>query len=81
MKEILREFLELEDERRGKSRLGFQTWVRILGCYKPTPLKGISPSRFRGGLRKGKGIPSSESPHFPRWLPLLHLCFTEPYRV
>ena len=61
--------------------LGFQTWVGILGCYKPTPLKGISPSRFRRGLRKGKGIPSSESPHFPRWLPLLHLCSNEPYRV
>jgi hypothetical protein len=27
-----------------------------LGCYKPTPLKIISPSRFRLGLRKGKDI-------------------------
>jgi hypothetical protein len=37
-----------------------------LGCYKPTPLKEISPLRFRLGLRKGKGIPSSKSPHSPR---------------
>jgi hypothetical protein len=50
----------------GVRRLGFQNSVEILGCYKPTPLKGISPSRFRRGSRKGKGIPSSKSPHFPR---------------
>jgi hypothetical protein len=37
-----------------------------LGCYKPTPLKGILPSRFRQDLRKDKGIPSSKSPHSPR---------------
>jgi hypothetical protein len=75
----LREFWDRKI--RAGGRLGFQTWVRNFGCYKPTPLKGISSSRFRRGSRKGKGIPSSESPHFPRWLPLLHLCSTEPYRV
>jgi hypothetical protein len=31
MKENLGELLELEDERRRKGRLGFQTWVRIFG--------------------------------------------------
>jgi hypothetical protein len=35
MKENLGEFLELEDERRGKGRLGFQTWVRIFGMLQP----------------------------------------------
>jgi hypothetical protein len=34
MKENLGEFLELEDERRGKGRLGFQTWVRIFGMLQ-----------------------------------------------
>jgi hypothetical protein len=35
MKENLREFLEIKDEKEGKGggRLGFQTSVRILGCY------------------------------------------------
>jgi hypothetical protein len=35
MKENLGEFLELEDEKRGKGRLGFQTWVRIFGMLHP----------------------------------------------
>jgi hypothetical protein len=34
MKENLVEVLELEDERRGKGRLGFQTWVRIFGMLQ-----------------------------------------------
>jgi hypothetical protein len=34
MKENLGEFLELEDEKRGKGRLGFQTWVRIFGMLQ-----------------------------------------------
>jgi hypothetical protein len=50
----------------GVRSLGFLTLGSKLGCYRPTPLKGISPSRFRLGLRKGKGIPSSMSPHSPR---------------
>jgi hypothetical protein len=29
--------LELEDERRGKGRLGFQTWVRIFGMLQTYP--------------------------------------------
>jgi hypothetical protein len=65
----------------GLGVLGFLTSSSKLGCYKPTPLKRISPSRFRLGLRKGKGIPSSKSPHSPRWLPLLLLYSTELYRV
>jgi hypothetical protein len=52
-----------------------------LGCYKPTPLKRISPSRFRLGSRKGKGIPSSKSPHSPKKPPLLLLCSTELYKA
>jgi hypothetical protein len=40
MKENLVEVLELEDEGRGKGRLGFQTWVRIFGmlqvCTRPS---------------------------------------------
>jgi hypothetical protein len=35
MKENLGELLELEDERRRKGRLGFQTWVRIFGMLHP----------------------------------------------
>ena len=34
MKENLVEVLELEDEGRGKGRLGFQTWVRIFGMLQ-----------------------------------------------
>jgi hypothetical protein len=33
-KKIKGGFLELEDERRGKGRLGFQTWVRIFGMLQ-----------------------------------------------
>jgi hypothetical protein len=36
MKENLVEVLELEDEGRGKGRLGFQTWVRIFGMLHST---------------------------------------------
>jgi hypothetical protein len=61
--------------------LGFLTLGSKLGCYRPTPLKRISPSRFRLGLRKDKGIPSSMSPHSPRWPPLLLLCSTGLYRA
>jgi hypothetical protein len=50
----------------GLGVLGFLTLGSKLGCYKPTPLKRILHSGFRLGLRKGKGIPSSESPHSPR---------------
>jgi hypothetical protein len=38
MKENLGEFLELEDERRGKGRLRFQTWVRIFGMLQASSL-------------------------------------------
>jgi hypothetical protein len=31
------EVLELEDEGRGKGRLGFQTWVRIFGMLQTYP--------------------------------------------
>jgi hypothetical protein len=40
--------------------LGFQTWVGILGCYKPTPLKGISPSRLDWIWEKIRVFPPPE---------------------
>jgi hypothetical protein len=36
------EVLEFENERRGKGRLGFQTWVRIFGMLQPA----MSPGRW-----------------------------------
>jgi hypothetical protein len=59
------EFREEIEIRGGLGDLGSKPWVEILGCYKPTPLKGISPLRFRLDLRKDKGNPSSKSPHSP----------------
>jgi hypothetical protein len=55
MKENLVEVLELEDERRGKGRLGFQTWVRIFGMLhrvlrlskRPEPVENFLPSLVR----------------------------------
>jgi hypothetical protein len=53
MKENLGEFLELEDEGRGKGRLGFQTWVRIFGMLQKsssvwhTGLSGGAPDSVR----------------------------------
>jgi hypothetical protein len=66
MNEMSHEVGVLGDNWGGLGVLGFLTLGSKLRCYKPTPLKRISPSRFRMGLRKGKGIPSSKSPHSPR---------------
>jgi hypothetical protein len=68
--------------KRGVWSLGFLTsGVKNRGATNLPHLKGISHSRFRLGLRKGKGIPSSLNHHFPK-LPLLHLlCSTGPYRA
>jgi hypothetical protein len=71
MKEILVEVLELEDERRGKGRLGFQTWVRIFGMLQSPSWEGpykvkqvISGNAYLLQTLQGKDLPKALNGRF-----------------
>jgi hypothetical protein len=64
MKENLVEVLELEDERRGKGRLGFQTWVRIFGMlHSPVPDFFPSMAKPTVGSLGAVGAPDMSGAH------------------
>jgi hypothetical protein len=76
MKENLVEVLQLEDERRGKGRLGFQTWVRIFGMLHGAATNwssmGATTTALAGGdiirrARGGRRVEERDTAWTQRW--------------